>query len=71
MLWVGKHRVLTSVASRFASKVTLLAVESEEGGMDDKNFRTLLSSVGGRTFDDDVEPDVDMVNDVDVHTSLI
>lgn len=36
--------LLTSVASRFASKVTLLAVESEEGGIDDKNLRTLLSS---------------------------
>ena len=49
----------TSIASRFASKVTLLAVESDEGGIDDKNLLTLLSSSVDSEFDDDDEDIVD------------
>lgn len=45
----------TSTASRFASKVTLLAVESEEGGIDDRNLRTLLSSSVDKTFVEGVD----------------
>jgi hypothetical protein len=40
--------VHTSVESRLASKVTLVLVESIDGGMDDKNLWTLLCSSGDR-----------------------